>query len=374
MVFFKRQISDCSLQAMLQPEDMHNAISNLATMYHQASGLDLPPLNHELLLFKYILYLALPLETFSAVQELAQMTRSRFHYSNTRDTRRRQGSAFPEIQLMSLLVITVKLLYPFDDTQRFPRSVQEPTSQKMDWISWKRHQLDLRERPSPASLARGREIDVHDTDVFKMSRQELDSYMDWYQKTWVREPRPGLEGSVNKEILDMFPLHSPGHSVEQTHMQREQEVLNLATERARAMTASIKFQRPTTDEEVNIEGMNMKRPGEDYGSYKEEEHLPETAKTFFAVAAKTACTSVKNLILAVLQTEARITVWKRAKRRAEVTGLDFDLDAEFVRGGESIKTQMSWELKADTQDELVEAEDSTESGGEDGDVDMRMTS
>jgi RNA polymerase I-specific transcription initiation factor RRN7 len=360
---------------MLQPEDMHNAVSDLATMYHQTFGLNLPPLNHELLLFKYIVYLALPLEIFSAVQELAQMTQSHFRYSNTTDTRRRQGSAFPEIQLMSLLVISVKLLYPFDDTTRLPRSIQEPTAQKVDWISWKRLQQDLGERPPPTSLARGKEIDVRDTDVFKMSRQELDLYMDWYQKTWVREQRPGHEGSVNKEILDMFPLRSLGHTVGQSHMQREQEVQNTATERARAIIASIEFQRPITDEEVTNEKMEVKRPGEDYRSYKDEEHLPGTAKTFFQVAAKTACTSVKNLMLAVLQTEARVIAWKRAKRRAEVTGLDFDLDAELFRGGGSAKTQMSREMKAtDTQDELVEVEDSTESGGEDGDVDMRILS
>jgi RNA polymerase I-specific transcription initiation factor RRN7 len=358
---------------MLQPEGLHIAISDLATMYHQTFGLNLPPLNHGLLLSRYIMYLALPLETFSAVQELAQMTRSRFHYSSTKDTRRRQGSDFPEIQLMSLLVISMKLLYPFDGTQHHPRSIQEPTVQKMDWISWRGHQQEGGDDPLPASLARGREIDVHDTDIFTMSRQDLDSYMDWYQKTWVRELRPGSEGSVNKEILGMFPLRKLQQSVKQTHMQREQEMLNVATDRARVTTASLKFQRPVTDEEVTTQGMDVKRPGEDYRSYKEEEHLPEIAKSFFAVAAKTACTSVKNLMLAVLQTEARITVWKRAKRRAALTGLDFDLEAELLHGGEGIKTQMSREMKApDTQDELVEVEDSTESRREDGDVDMQM--
>jgi RNA polymerase I-specific transcription initiation factor RRN7 len=360
---------------MLQPEDLHNAISDLGTIYHQTFGLTLPPLNHELLLFKYIMYLALPLEIFTAVQELAQLTQSHFHYSSTKDTRRRQGSAFPEIKLMSLLVISVKLLYPFDGAQRLPRSIQEPTTQKLDWMSWKRHQQEFGERPPPASLARGSEIDVRDTDVFKMSRQELDSYMDWYQKTWVREPRPGTEGSVNREIRDMFPLHSLGQSVQQAQIQREQEVQNVATERARTTTASIKFQRPIADEEIINEGVDIKRPGEDYRSYRDEEHLPETAKTFFAVAAKTACTTVKNLIIAVLQIEARIAAWKRAKRRAEVTGLDFDLDAELLGGGVRVETQMSREVDAmDIQEEVVEVEDSTGSGGEDGDADMQMIS
>lgn len=356
---------------MLQPEDLHNAISDLATMYHQAFGLALPPLNHEVLLYKYIMYLALPLEIFPAVQGLVQLTRSHFHYSTTKETRRKQDSAFPEMQLMSLLVIAVKLLYPFDRVQRLPRSIHEPTTQKIDWISWRKHRQKLAEHPPGASLARGSEVDVRDTGVFKMSQQELDSYIDWYQKTWVRELRPGSEDSVNKEILDMFPLHRLGQSVKQTPMQREQELENVATRNAKTTTTSLKFQRPVADEAATQEQVDMKRPGEGYKSYKQEEHLPETVKVFFEAAAKTACTSVKNLMIAVLQTEARITTWKRATRRAEVTGLDFDLDAELRRssGGGRVKTQISREMKSmNIQGEEVEGEDREESGGEDSNV------
>ncbi|KAF7509431.1 hypothetical protein GJ744_007994 [Endocarpon pusillum] len=358
---------------MLQPQDLHGAVSDLGSLYHRAFGLSLPPLNYEILLYKYITYLALPLEIFPAVQGLAQLTRSDFRYSITKEIRRRQGSAFPEIVLMSLLVVAVKLLYPVDEAQRQPQSLHEPAIQQMDWLSWKRRRQDLAKNPPKTGLARGSEIEVRDTDVFKMSQQELDSYMNWYQKTWVKEPRAGLEDSVNKDILDMFPLHSLEPSGTLRSMQREHELEGAAIQRAHSTTHSLEFQGPITDDEVGDQEANIKRPGEEYKSYRSEEELPDIAKVFFRAAAEIACTSVKNLILAVLQAEAKMATWKRAKRRAEVTGNEFDLDAE-MRGGRAasrMEMHVPQEMEAtNIRSNLVQREESEE----DSDVDMQMIS
>jgi RNA polymerase I-specific transcription initiation factor RRN7 len=362
---------------MLQPEELHGAVSDLATMYHQTFGLALPRLNHEVLLYKYVMQLALPLELFPAVQRLAEATQSRFSYSISKEIRRKQGSAFPELQLMSLLVIGVKLLYPFDDVKRHPRSFREPTAQKIDWANWKQCQQDSAKRPPGASLARGSEIDVSDTDIFNMSQQELDSYMEWYQKTWVREPRSGSDDSVNKEILDMFPLPSLDPIVQEASSQREKDVKEKATQNTRATISSMRFQRPVTDEETSDDSVDVRRPGEDYRSYKTEQDLPEMAMAFFIAASDTACTSVKNLLLAVRQAEARITKWKRAKRRAEVTGEEFDLDAEMRIDSEGrLETRMQQEMEAmRIQDNAVESGGGVGEGEEeDSDVDMQTIS
>ena len=271
---------------------------------------------------------------------------------------------------MSLLVVAVKLLFPFDGSQRHPRSIHEPATQMVDWKIWGRHQQDFAKHPEGGFLARGSEIEVHDTDVFKMSQQELDSYMTWYQKTWVREPRPGSEGSVNKEILDMFPLDRLDTSVERTSMQREQELEKAVFQKAQNTTSSMKFQRPLTDEEASDQQPSVKRPGEGYRLYRSDEELYESEKAFFHAAAETACTSVQNLMLAVVQTETRITTWKRAKRRAEITGQDFDLDAEMGRNRDDGQaTLLPQEMEAVNIGDLVRSE---EGGGEYSDVDMEM--
>ena len=362
---------------MLRREELHSAVSDLATMYHQTFGLDLPPLNHEILLYKYILSLGLPLEIFPSVQRLAQATQSRFCYSTSKGTRRKQGFAFPELQLMSLLVISIKLLYPFDNLQRHPCSAIEPVAQQIDWESWKQRRENSAKRPSEAGLAKGSEIDVCDTDVFNMRQQDLDSYMEWYQKTWVGKPRPGSDDSVNKEILDMFPLASLDSVLQQPSSQREKELEQIATQNTRATVASVRFQRPVTDEETTDESVDVKRPGEEYRSYKTEQDLPATAMAFFLAASEIACTSVKNLLLAVLQAEAKVTKWKRAKRRADVTGEEFDLDAELGNDAdERLESKMQQEMEAmRIQDSADESEGGRgEGGGEDSDGDMQMIS
>ena len=368
--FLSSSMSNPCNQAMLQPENLHRAVSDLATMYHQTFGLDLPPVSHEVLLYRYMTQLALPLDVFPAVQGLAQMTRSDFRYSTKKETRRKQSSAYPELQLMSLLIIAVKLLYPFDGVQGRPRSIHEPTTHQMDWMSWNRHQQGSSMRLPGTSLARRSEISVRDTDVFKMNQQELDSYMNWYQKTWVREPRSGSDDSVSKEILDMFPLYSLDQPGEQTPRRREEDLEEAFNQRAQTTTLSMKFQRPITDEEASDQELHVKRPGEGYRLYKQEEELPDAAKAFFEAAAKTACTSVKNLMLAVLQKEAQVTLWKRAKRRAEITGQDIDLDAEMRRApGEKPETQVAQEVETMTiREEPMESDES------DSDTDMRPIS
>jgi RNA polymerase I-specific transcription initiation factor RRN7 len=366
---------------MLQPEELPKAISYLAMKYQHTFGLTLPRLNHEILLHRYVLHLALPLEIFPAVQRLARISQSLFRYSVRKEARRKQGSAFPELQLMSLLVIAVKLLYPFDKAQHHTPSAEESVVETIDWVSWKQHRQELAKLPRGASMAPGSQIDVCDTDVFKMSQQELDSYMDWYQRTWVKEPRPGFDDHVSKAILDMFPLGIPETAVKTPPMRRERDLEDVATRRTQATTASMKFHGPAAEEEESHQQLDASGPGKNYTSYKTEKDLPDSAKAFFGAAAETACTLVKNLILAVLEAEAKIATWKRAKRRAEVTGRGLDLSAE-MRGGrdERLEARMQQDMEAmniqeDIQsEESEELEEGEESGRETSDTDMHMIS
>jgi RNA polymerase I-specific transcription initiation factor RRN7 len=134
----------------------------------------------------------------------------------------------------------------------------------------------------------------------------------------------------------------------------------------------MKFRRPVSDEEIEEERLDIKRPGEEYRSYKSEEELPETARPFFLAAAEVACTSLKNLMLAVLQTEAKITRWKNAQRRAEVTGEDVDLEAE--RGTARDKKDETG-IRLDMEAMHLQSSVEQETGiGEESEVDMEMIS
>lgn len=94
--------------------------------------------------------------------------------------------ALPEAQLLALIVVATKLLFPFDELKRYPTSASEPAAQVLDWKLWAHTQKQFDKKPSAGGrLPKGNEILVNDNDVFKMTTQQLDDYMDWYENSWL---------------------------------------------------------------------------------------------------------------------------------------------------------------------------------------------
>jgi RNA polymerase I-specific transcription initiation factor RRN7 len=111
-----------------------------------------------------------------------------FSYPITQKSREFDVS-YPEIQLMSLIVVATKLGHPFDDIVRHPESDSDPTTVKIDWRKWQEIMID---KPQEG-LKRGDEIHVEDTDVASMSEKQMDDYLNWYQRTWIDGAEPKSE-------------------------------------------------------------------------------------------------------------------------------------------------------------------------------------
>ena len=94
--------------------------------------------------------------------------------------------SYPEIQLISLIIVATKLGHPFDDLVRYPENESDPTTVKMDWSKWREIMIDKTQE----GLKRGDEIHVEDIDVASMTEKQMDDYMDWYQRTWVYGAEP----------------------------------------------------------------------------------------------------------------------------------------------------------------------------------------
>ena len=125
------------------------------------------------------------MEIYPAVRRLAAMLGIDFAYPASY-----QGKGFnisyPEIQLISLVVIATKLGHPFDDIVRHPESESDPTTVKVDWRKWQEIMIDK----TPEGLRRGDEIHVEDTDVASMTEKQIDDYLAWYQRTWIDGAEP----------------------------------------------------------------------------------------------------------------------------------------------------------------------------------------
>ncbi|KLJ10053.1 hypothetical protein EMPG_14534 [Blastomyces silverae] len=271
---------------------LHRAIASLAVFYRKEFGVRIPPLNAPLMLFAYMKQLSLPLEPFPAIlNRLQHLAGFNFTYysslptaaassvSSTATTikgkpgtaRRRKRRKFqsinlPEVQLVSLLIIAVKLFYPFDDSlgeghgegegegegegrgggalsaeanvKRYPYSWRDPAAQIMDWEAWMGFQREFSDEGGD-SLAnvegekattvkvKGREIGIRAGDVFGMDGRQIDEYLDWYERMW------GGRGASNP-FADMFPTtrasdtnHNSGdnetHDQEQQHLDPQQK-------------------------------------------------------------------------------------------------------------------------------------------------------
>jgi RNA polymerase I-specific transcription initiation factor RRN7 len=342
-------------ETMLSPDGLQTAIYRLCALYTTEFGMSLPAINSPHLLFQYVKQLALPLEIYPAVKNLNKIINFTFKYSLGSDSRvRRNATSHPEAQLMALVVVATKLIFPFDSDvmKRYPRSLNEPAAQRIDWKKW----MELRKQRVPDAeatsaegdegatrskppLQKGQEVEITDTDIFQMSAADLDQYMDWYQRTWIKSN--DAEDNPNKEIQAMFlleplpaedPRRDPEHEVEEAQLDIVREV-HAAMKMNRIVSEEDAAQLQL-DSETPVE---IKRPGEGYRLYPRVENLPETARAFYEAAAEAACMSVERVVNAVRQTETKIENWKREKKRAERFGEEGGEDEGDEDGNEDME-------------------------------------
>ena len=295
----------------------------------------------------YVETLALPLQIYGTVKHINTILNFSFGYPTSTATRLTVTS-YPEAQLMALVVIATKLLFPFDSTnKRYPRSLNDPGALRMNWDAW----LDARRAYDEAvtsireqAIEPGTQMALKDTNILKMNDDELDEYMDWYQWMWVNHDRK--EEGVQKRILDMFPLNDLGElgreEVVARDNEREQRRKHLRMERVKHVQASLKIRRAVSDEEERgwiesrqLEG-GLMRPGEGYQTFRNVDDLADgVVRIFHEEAAKTACMSSEMLLRAVRGAEDKIERWRRERRREEMFGkeeLHVDFEMEDVGG------------------------------------------
>lgn len=96
------------------------------------------------------------------------------------------SSSYPEVRLISLIIVATKLVQPFDSTIRKPKNEIDPSFIKLDWEKWMKIMVER----SPGELKRGEEIYLNDTDVCDMNEREIDQYLDWFQHIWIDDRAP----------------------------------------------------------------------------------------------------------------------------------------------------------------------------------------
>lgn len=193
----------------------------------------------------------------------------------------------PDVLVIACVVLSTKLLYPFDGIERRPVSYRDPSSIHMDWGKWRELMRDV----ASEGLERREINDLQAEDMWTMSDRKIDDYLDWYEETHIKE------GRETQELKELFPL-----TQRQRRTAREALTEEQIDERLRTAQAYIKAVAPSTMAQEL-------RTGDQHAVYRSADDLPDTAKAFYGKAADMSGLSLGKLVKAVNALEHRVDRW-----------------------------------------------------------------
>lgn len=295
----------------------HDTVTDLQIGFSKDHGVVWPALNVPLLLYRYLRELALPLDIYDATVRLADLLG--YDFAQHRNGKQRSGIRhLPEAQLAGCLIVCLKLLYPLDGKERFPRLSSDPSATGLDWDSWCKHiSVDkTAESAGECGYTTEQLIKTQEKDVFSMSPDQLDQYLDFYTDTFLDEAeieRSKESNDFRYALYEMFPIDinrktKPPSELSEVSPLSEQLVI------VKQIQSSITSVPVVPDD---VAAPKVLRPGEAYQVWKKFDDLPDRARTLYEKTAALAGLSMDMLILAVFFTEARIEQWRRRQMRQQ---------------------------------------------------------
>ncbi len=300
---------------------LYKTTLNLAAAFQEAFGMEMPKLNYPLLLFRYISDLTLPLDVFPSVQRMSHLIKYDFGFP-TSTQKYNHLADHPESQLILLLVISIKLLYPFDEVERHPTKATEPSTLTVNWNVWNKvHAHPIIRSQSQSRRSIQNFFEKTENDVFDMSHQETDEYLDWFQRTWLdAEPNErGTDIDFRKALCDMFPIKAIETPTANEPESEQLAVLREKLQRVKVIQSSLILHQPFEERE-DLEEERL-RPGSRYRHYRSSQDIPQNARLFFETVAKLVGLSIDMLVTMVFETELKLQSWVRQQRKKE-KGMD----------------------------------------------------
>ncbi|KAJ5246058.1 hypothetical protein N7468_001041 [Penicillium chermesinum] len=357
-------------------ETLHRGFEDLVLYYRRRFELAVPRLNYPIITYRYIKRLAIPsmylsywdpishllfieanlrkVDVYEVTKTLRGLLGFNFEYAANFD-RKRPVLRQPEVQIMVLVIISTKLLFPFDDILRNPATPKEPSAQAMDWERWAHAQRQFDFHPhADGNIGKEMMIKVSDTDVLNMTANQLDEYMDWYEQSWRDTTRPA------NPIAELFPISRAGPEVSSDNLSalkpqstpdKEEDSLNELLQTVMEGLSPIAVRPDAND--------TCPRPGSWYRRYRWESSIPSTARPFYELAARLAGVSFSTLFRAVTVAEWRLAHWQERRRRPGQMndGLEdaaSEDDSEDRYEGENVEHDVNEENLEELQGQLLE--------------------
>lgn len=264
-------------------------------------------------------------QIYDAVRQISNLLHINFSFPKPGS--RQKALSWPELQIMAIIVVAVKLFHPFDFLDRHPNTETDPGVLSIDWAIWNESQAKYSTQICPPEkIGRGNEMSVNEHDIMNMSGEKLDEYLDWSEKTWVDESREPKKHDLPKQLLDMFPTgRFDGSPQVQTNFGEEAKMHGLFSyEKLKNVQKHLRMKKVISEKDEGEKSQNIiRRIGSFYKRYKKVEDLPPQAELFYETAASLISTSKTVLVQAVYRTEGNLQLW-RAKQVKEEEKEDFE--------------------------------------------------
>ena len=198
------------------------------------------------------------------------------------------------------MIITAKLFYPFDEVDRKPQSRSEPSALAVDWKEWNRT-FNNNAAPETAIKDDGEWLyKVTEDDVMKMRNEQLDDYLDWFERTWIKNSTTDTAQSDRQDTVGTEESRNQASRRSRDH----EEAGNRVKNRIQSVQASL------VSREV---GEGGDKPGDKFMQYRTESDLPEVARPLLEHTATLAGLPVGLLVPAVYRMEVKLQAWERGE-------------------------------------------------------------
>ncbi|KAF2747886.1 hypothetical protein M011DRAFT_42817 [Sporormia fimetaria CBS 119925] len=312
---------------LLRFERFYTTVTDVSFALQQTYGIPWPPLNHPPLLLRMLQELALPLEIYDATVRIARILGFDFaisfpdHQGRKERSKRLSLHHIPEAQLLSALIVSVKLFYPFSCSSSLtkpihPRTASEPSALTIPWRDWS-HKLSSGIQGAETSTARAPYSienleNLDEKAVFDMDVWQLDQFLDFYQDSFISTDPVDQRDTYRTALYELFPLDaipaaSSSPDTRKPGGRAEKEMLEVV----KAVHKGFGVQKVVKGKDG---GVDVRRAGEEYESWKRVEEVPEDARVFFERAARVVGMEVGMVVLGVWMTERGLEKWVRRKR------------------------------------------------------------
>jgi RNA polymerase I-specific transcription initiation factor RRN7 len=298
-------------QDLLQPESLHHSILDMAVLFNKDVGMAIPPLNVSLVLYRWIQSLMLPLEIFAATQRLARLLEVDLSTFIASKASKNIVLRYPEAQLMALVVVATKLLFPFDDVERRAYEPTDLSSLSLDWDAWvKLHKPESDKSAEQPQLSFHQAFQFSESDCLSAADERLDAYLDWYEENVASEEvrergRARNDAEFRRTLFQMFP--TPARQSMESNDKTPADVNRLPD--AHGTLLRERVVQPQ-------ESKNVNRIGIFYRRFRTVEELSGPATLLYESTAALACLSVESMVQAVFLTERKLQKFEEGLRKA----------------------------------------------------------